>query len=130
MSRLSASNRGQVEPLAALVAVFAVCVGLSMYAFVATDALPEDERSLAAPTLEQVESSTNGSIRPSRMTTVVEQVGPSGAAVALTLETRGHTWHFGPQAPSNADQATTPASIRVKQGVVRTGTLTVEVWNV
>lgn len=130
MLHSSESNRAQVSPLAALVAVFAVCVGLSMYACVAVDTLPDDDQSLAAPTLEQVTDLTEGSLHPEEMPAVVDRVGAPGTQVALTLETTQQTWQYGPQAPPDADQATETVSIRVEQGIVRTGTLTVEVWDV
>lgn len=55
MSRSSTSDRGQTEPLAALVAVAVLAIAMGVYAAYVTDALPDgSERAVEEPTMNQV----------------------------------------------------------------------------
>lgn len=55
MSRWSTSERGQTEPLAALVAVAAMAIGLALYGGYLGDVLPgTSDREVADPTSERV----------------------------------------------------------------------------
>lgn len=128
MSR--SSDSGATEPLAALVAVFAVSVGLAVYAGVLDDAFGriDDERNWATPTGDTVEKrlSKAGVVDPERMGEALDAV-PTGyrGNVTVTADTR---WCVGPVPPSNPDTDTRTVSVRLGPGAVRRGTLTVRVW--
>ncbi|WP_256298776.1 DUF7285 family protein [Haloarchaeobius salinus] len=129
MSRWS-TRRAQVEPTAALVAVFAVAVGLTLYAG-ALDSLPvaEDSRRVAEPTLSRVhESLTETGVADPADLNEALAAGPDGYHVAVTLAADGERWRAGPAAPPTAATAARPVSVRVAPGVVVSGRLHVEVW--
>jgi len=130
MSRWS-TRRAQVEPTAALVAVFAVAVGLTLYAG-ALDSLPaaEDSRRVAEPTLSRVhESLTASGVADSADLSDTLAAGPDGYHVAVTLAADGERWRVGPAAPPTAATAARPVSVRIAAGVVVSGRLRVEVWS-
>lgn len=128
MSR--SSDRAQTEPLAALVAVVAVGLGLSFYAGVLDAELRESsERQLADSVSERVESTVAPSAvaRPSRIE-AGQAAGPAGHQTNVTLSVGMHRWRSGPAAPARADEATTRLAVRVGPSRVRTGVLRVRVW--
>lgn len=123
------SGRAQVEPLAALSAVFAVGLALSAYAGVLDATLPTADRNLAEPTVERVERVVCEArvADPSALADGLD-VGPDGYRVNLTLVAAGHRWHAGPPTPPTADSAESAVSVRVGPGRIRTGRLRAEVW--
>ncbi|WP_257298900.1 hypothetical protein [Haloarchaeobius sp. FL176] len=125
------TRRAQVEPTAALVAVFAVAVGLTLYAG-ALDSLPaaEDSRRVAEPTLSRVHESltASGVADPAELSDTLA-AGPDGYHVAVTLAADGERWRVGPAAPPTAATAARPVSVRIAAGVVVSGRLRVEVWS-
>jgi len=135
MSRSSA-HRGQVEPLAALVALVAVGAGLSLYAVALADA--RADRDGSDPTVETVADRTlervapAGVARPGR-TSELPSVAPSGYRLNATLTSGDDRWTVGPSAPAagspTASRATRPTSVRVAPGRVRAGTLRVVIWS-
>lgn len=67
LSTFTRAHRGQTEPLAALGAVFAVCVGITLFVGAYGAAIPEGtDRDLAEPTLERTVSDIGdgGAINP------------------------------------------------------------------
>lgn len=122
----SSSARGQTEPLAALVAVAAVGVGLSLYAGGLDDALAETpDREIAEPTLDRIEVTIapDGVVRPTLLEDGQEQ-GPAGHRLNLTLSTADHRWTAGPVPDNDSrDVAQRPVSVRVGPTDVRPGTL-------
>jgi hypothetical protein len=132
MSR--SSGRGQVEPTAALAGVFAVCVGISLYAGVATDAVPRGAPS-AGPggTARQAADAvadaarSSGSVVPERLSGALD-AGPSGHRVNATLRTADRRWTAGPTPPGGAAAARLRVTARVAPADVRPATLRVEVW--
>jgi hypothetical protein len=135
MSRWSDSenviDRAQVEPLAALVAVFAVGAALTAYAGVLDATIPSPDRNVAGPTVERVERAVGdetGVVTPSALTEGL-RAGPDGYALNLTLRWAGRTWHAGPTPPPTADAAEVATSIRVGPGQIRPGRLRAEVWS-
>lgn len=125
------SDRGQTEPLAALLAVAFVGIGLSLYAGVLEDALGEPpERDHAEPTLDRVERTVApaGVARPKRLGDALAN-GPDGYRLNVTLTTADRRWPTGP-APPNAtvDRATRQVSVAVGPGDVAPGELAVVVW--
>ncbi|WP_435335301.1 DUF7285 family protein [Haloarchaeobius sp. TZWWS8] len=128
--------RAQTEPTAALVAVFAVCVGLALYAGTLDTTLRDvgrgdDETRMAEPTLGRVyESLTDegGIASPTRLSET-DGAGPAGYSVAVTLSAGDERWRVGPASPGTASTAVRPVSVRLEPGVVVSGTLRVEVWS-
>jgi len=130
MSR-SPARRGQVEPLAAIAAVFAVGVGLAVYAGALDDHLPGSEpRDPAQSTLERVERAAEraGIVDPHRLPGATD-MAPAGYRVNATLRADGRRWHAGPAAPPSAGTATTRTSVRLAPGRIQPGRLTVRVWS-
>lgn len=122
-------GRAQTEPLAAIVAVFAVAVGLVTYSGLLSDTMPESERDLAPATLSEVRDAvgSNGVLFPSRLADGLE-AKPAGYRLNLTLSTESRAWHAGPPAPPDADSAAAVVSVRLAPGDVRPSRLRVEVW--
>ncbi|SDF16725.1 DUF7285 family protein [Halorientalis regularis] len=129
MSRSSA-RRGQVEPVAAIAAVFALGVGLTIYAGAVDDALPGTEpRNVAQPTLSAVEDAveTSGVIRPDRLSRV-QSAAPAGRRLNVTLTAGDRRWTRGASPPESAQRASARVSIALGSGRVQPGRLTVRVW--
>jgi len=128
MSR--SSGRAQTEPLVALVAVVAVCLGLGLYVGVLDAELaPSSERNVAASAIEPVEDALAPSAvaLPDRIDDG-QANGPGGYRTNVTLTTEDDRWRAGPPAPANADSARKRLGVRVDPTQVRTGTLRVRVW--
>lgn len=125
----SSARRGQVEPLAAIVAVFAVCAGLGLYAGALDGALPERDEASAHPALHRAERAVTdgGVVAPQRLPAASNAVGSSHRLNA-TLVTAEQRWTVGPTAPGTARNATARVSVRTAPGSVRPGRLTVRVW--
>lgn len=128
------SGEGQVEPTAALAAVFAVCVGLSLYAGVATDAVANGPGSAgpdatARQTADAVADAAraSGSVVPERLGGALD-AGPSGHRVNATLRTADRQWSAGPAPPERATSAGVRVTARVGPADVDPATLRVEVW--
>lgn len=133
MSRSSGRRpaaRGQVEPLAALVAVFAVGVALTAYTGVLDATLPTPDRNVAEPTLERATRAVAeaGVADPESLAAGL-RAGPDGYRVNLTLRAAGESWHAGPTPPASADVADRAVSVRLSPGRVRPGRLRAEVWS-
>ncbi|WP_135851650.1 DUF7285 family protein [Halorussus salinus] len=135
MSRWSDSDfphpeRAQVEPLAALAAVFAVGVALSAYAGLLGDVIPTPDRNLADPAVERAARaiSETGVADPQSLAAGL-RAGPAGYRVNLTLRTADESWQAGPTPPPSADAARRAVSVRVAPGSVRPGRLRAEVWS-
>lgn len=125
-------DRGQTEPLAAIVAVVAVCLALSFYAGVLDATLPgSPDRELAESASERVENAVapDGVAKPS-LVDAGQEAGPDGyrTNVTLTVDDEGH-WAAGPTAPHGADTATVRLGVKTSPATVQTGTLRVVVWS-
>lgn len=125
------SVRGQTEPLAALAAVFAVTIGLSLYAGVLDDALtgPPD-RNIADSTLDRIERTVapTGVAVPTRLDDAMEQA-PDGHRLNVTLAADGHVWSAGPVPPNaTVDRASARLAVEVTPTVVPPGELRVVTW--
>ena len=125
----SGRRRGQTEPLAALVALFAVCAGVSLYATALGGSIPTADRDLSAPTLDRVHDagSRAGVVHPRTLSTAVD-AGPDGRGVNATLSADGRRWSVGPTPPARADRASRTVSVRLGPGRIAPGRLTVRVW--
>lgn len=128
MSRSSAC-RGQVEPLAALVAVVAVGIGLSVYTGALGAALPANQDGTARPTAERVERAVtvDGVVDPDRLA-AGRAVVPADHEANVTLTAGTQEWHVGPRPPATARTSRLRVSVRTDPGVNRPGRLTVRVW--
>ncbi|MFC7177192.1 DUF7285 family protein [Halosegnis marinus] len=122
MSR--SSDRAQAEPLAALVAVAAVCLALSAYAGVVDDVLPREGPSPEAR-LDAVadDLAPAGVVPPARVDSIPL---PEGTNVSLAVGNR--SWTRGPTPPRVAASARRRVPVRVGPGRVVPGRLRVSVW--
>lgn len=126
MSR--SSDRAQVEPLPALVAVGAVCLGLSLYAGVLVDRLPPSPGPDADVALDVVHdhAAEDGVLDPDRLSTAPT---PDGRSRNVTLVVQDRRWTVGPSPTAGrGDRARQTASVRLGPGRVRPGRLRVVVW--
>lgn len=128
MSRSSAGS-GQTE-LSSLVAVFAVCAGLALYAGQLGGVLPSpDEPRTADVVADRVadEAARDGLVVPSRLDGAAGAV-PAGGRLNVTLAAADERWAVGPPAPDRARTAARRVGVRVDDGDVRAGRLRVAVW--
>jgi hypothetical protein len=124
------SDRGQAEPLAALAAVFAVSVGLALYAGGLDDAIPgQPESETPEAVLESVHRSLDvaGVTSPSRLENAVAAV-PDGWHANVTLSTAGEQYQRGPTPPVSAEHETRRVSVKTAPKHVDPGQLRVVVW--
>lgn len=128
MSR--SSDSGTTEPLAALVAVFAVSAGLALYAGTLDDTLTGvgGNRNVATPTADTVERriTTGGVVDPTRIADSLAAV-PSGYKGNVTLRAE-RRWSAGPTPPASADTDNRTVSVALGPATVRRGRLRVAVW--
>lgn len=122
------SARGQVEPLAALAAVFAVCVGLTVYAGAATDLLGGTDRDVAETVLDRTarEAGPAGFVTMEDLKNV--DPAPPGWQANVTLRTPRERTTLGPSPPDETQRARRQVAVRVGPGQLNPGTLVVEVW--
>lgn len=121
------SARGYVEPLAALAAVFALGVGLALYAGTLEDVGLADDRAVAETVVDSLtgEAETLGVLRPARL----EHASvPNGWSANLTLVSPAGRWTAGDIPPPDADRARRLVAVRLGPGTVRPGRLRVAVW--
>lgn len=123
------SGRGQTEPLAALVAVVAVCLALGLYAGVLDAELPgRSDRAVDEAALERVERTLapTGVVDPERVARA-PAAGPDGYDTNVTLVANGRRWTAGPPIPPEADAAAAAVSVRLGPGAIDPGHLEVRV---
>jgi hypothetical protein len=127
----SSARRGQVEPTAALAAVFGVVVGLGLYAGALGDVMPDrTDRALADPAVERVHDALTGeqtAADPNRLSAALA-AGPDRYRINVTLTVATERWSAGPTPPDATDAATRETGVRLAPGRVRAGVLRVEVW--
>lgn len=145
------TNRAQTEPLAALVAVVAIAVGIGIYGVYIADVLPgESDDAVEEPTIERVwdEISATG-VYPaadSPEQSISESALPRGKTVYVQITTANESarqitvgeaiYHEGatgtspgPNDPPEHGRAVTrPIPVRLAPGNVTGGTLRVVVW--
>jgi len=130
--------RGQAEPLAALVAVAAVGVGLSLYAGALDGAAPAPVDRTPETVLAAVHDAVapEGTALPERLERGLAAV-PDRRVANVTLSTGDRTWQAGPTPPGEASAAgrasgATAATRRVpveRPVGVDAGRLRVVVWS-
>jgi hypothetical protein len=137
-SAATTDARGQFEAVAALVAVAAVCTGLTLYTGALSGAVSQADRDLAEPTLREVADRVRqgGVVRPAQLEES-ELPAPDGYRVNVTVSATGvdRRWNAGPAPPADlgpgargVDVATGRTSVRVAPARVRSGRLRVVVW--
>lgn len=127
----SSSGRGQTEPIAALAAVFALGVGLSLYVGALDATLPRlsSDREMAPQAADRLEANASAvdAVEPP-LTTSVEAARPQGYRLNASLTTDSGFWSGGPPTPDAAECVDRRVSVRVAPGRVRPGLLEVCVW--
>ena len=129
--RHSSGRRGQVEPLAAIVAVATVGVAIGLYAGVLDGVVePDDERDTDAIAVDRVldRAEAIGVLEPERLDRALGALPPGWRANA-TLSVDGRRITVGP-APSDGETMTASrrVAVRTAPGVVRPGRLSITVW--
>lgn len=129
----SSSDKGQTEPLAALLAVFALGLGLSLYVGVLDSTLPllSSERDITPTAAERLvtESSSFGVLDPP-IAGPAAASRPTGYELNATVRADGAVWTGGPTRVESSDCTTRSVSVRTAPGRVRPGLLEVCVWPV
>lgn len=127
----SSSDSGQTEPLAALAAVFALGVGLTLYAGALDSTLPRlsSDREMSATAADRLtaEASSLGAVDPP-VSSAVSAARPTGHRLNATLQTADSKWHVGPPTPRDIECERRRVSVRVSSGRVRPGRLEVCAW--
>ena len=146
-------DRGGTEPLAALVSVAAICVALSVYAGVASVTLSESgdgTSQVDGAVIDSVWGSVNengvvdstldleGHLGPQtlprgyRTRVHITIVGDDGHLVTVAtalFDERGISVDSSLEAPPDVQTNTRPMPVRIRDGDIRPGRLTVEVWD-
>lgn len=131
------SERAQASPTAALVAVAAVGLGLSLYASVLAGVAPVPERAVAGPTLDRVaEIVAPADVATPERLERAANAGPDGYQLRVSLHLDDRRWVAGPTTPSPAGSsggsqiqtASRPIAVRTGTGTVLAGRLRVVVW--
>lgn len=130
---LFSSDRGQTEPLAALVAVFALGLGLSLYVGVLDSTLPllSGGHKITPTAADRLvtEGSSFGVIDPP-ITGSVAAARPTGYHLNGTVGTEESVWTGGPPRIDAADCVVRSVRVRTAPGRIRRGILEVCVWPV
>lgn len=123
------SRRGQVEPIAAIAAVFAIAVGFALYAGVASEVAPEREGTDAEATMHRLEArALSDGILSAPPAINASALSRPGEAVNVTVETEAGSWAAGPEPPGETEVARRPVTVRVDAGRQVPGWLRLEVW--
>lgn len=131
----SSSDRGQVEPLAALAAVFALGAGLALYAGALDATVPSltpDRDPAPAAADRVVDASTSAGVVEPPIERAAATARPTGRELNATLRATGwdEEWRHGPPVPETVDVdcARREVGVRVAPGDVRPGRMGVCVW--
>jgi len=129
------TRRGQTTPVVALVALFAVCAGVSLYATALDGVAPTGTgtgTTLAEPTLERVYDAVadGGVVSPVGLHRA-ERVAPDGHRVAVAVVTDDGRWTTGRRPPAGSegvDTADRTVAVSTADSGVVWGRLRVWVW--
>jgi len=130
MSRWSA-RRAQVEPVAAVVAVLALCLALAAYGSVSAGVLPGRAASAPAGQVldDAVDAATPAGSVVASPSALSGAVAPAGYETRVRLTSGSRSWTAGADSPPPAAaSASRRVPVRVAPGEVAPGRLTVEVW--
>lgn len=151
MIDVARSQRGQTEPIAALVAITMVCLAISLYTGIHTDALSrlDSDRDASRATGDRVWTDVTDSgivYEDLRISEAIRNDSlPQGYTVAVSITVVGRDGGnrtlaratFGPDGrmsdqpvspPDRARRYERPVSVQRAPGTVRPGTLAVVVW--
>lgn len=123
-------ERAQTDPIAALAAVFAVCVGVTAFLGVHTAAAPDrTDRDVAGPAAERaVEvASEDGVVVPERIDGNLD-VAPAGFGRNVSVVVGPDRWSTGSVPPATADRASRTVTVEIAPGRIEAGRLVVRVW--
>lgn len=122
-------RRGQTEPIAAIVAVLAIGVGIAMYAGVAADRSPAPESTDAEATMATLtaELAADG-VLDADASLAPEQFTRPGEAARIELSYRNTSEFYGGSPPPDATVARRPVTVQIGPGEQVAGELTVWVW--
>jgi hypothetical protein len=123
-------TRGQLSPTAALVAVAAIGMTMSLYATVFAGVVPVPDRTIAEPTLDRVQTVvvSAGVADPKRLAPAVDSA-PEGYQLHVFLRVGDQRWTAGPSPPTEgAETASRAVAVRTGPGTVVSGRLRVVVW--
>lgn len=127
----SSSGRAQTEPITALAAVFALGIGLSLYAGVLDTTLPQlrTDREMAPHAADRLEAEVSafGAVQPPLEGTI-EPARPTGYRLNATVRSKAGRWPGGPPRPSDAECVDREVTVRLSPARVRPGVLEVCVW--
>jgi len=142
-SVVTTAGRGQTEPLAALVAVFAVCLAVSVYAGFLTGLSGADDRELAASTGERVwdQLADNGVYHANEEIELGPEALPAGRNVSVNVTSTADDGHRETVGEAQFDESGTavepvatggevfrrPVAVKHGEGELRPGVLTVVV---
>ncbi|WP_182013141.1 DUF7285 family protein [Haloquadratum walsbyi] len=128
--------RAQTSPIVALIALFAVCVGVSLYATTLTDIFQSSsDRELAGPTADRIIDihAPGGVLDPTNVTvapTSASMSVPRGYQANISIYTDSDEWQYGPHPPvdnTHTDSVTRSVGVAVDSGV-DWGIIIVRVW--
>lgn len=124
-------DSAQVEPLAALAAVFALTVGLGLYVHALGGTVSTGPRPLAPTALDAVASAASdptGVIDPARLD-VARGAAPADHDLNATVTTGDGYWAVGPPIPPGVpDRARRRVAVASRRNRTVTGRLRVVVW--
>lgn len=123
-------RRAQTEPIAALVAVLAIAIGLGIYAGVAADHRTEEDGTDAEATMQRVSATVlNDGVfaDPGDRSLDPERFARPGERVRIEIRWEGSRWTIGRRAPPGTDAAWRPVTVQTADRQVP-GRLTVRVW--
>ena len=127
----SSSARGQTEPIAALIAVFALGIGLSLYVGVLDSTLSSftDDREIGPTAADRflAEAESFGVVEPP-IAEAATAASPDGYRLNATVRTSEGNWAGGPPRAEHRACADRSISVRAAPGTVRSGRLEVCVW--
>lgn len=119
-------GRAQVEPLAALVALFAVCGAVSVYAGTLDARLGTHDHPPVEEALDRTrERLWNDTAADSGR---LVAVSPDGYRLNATLTAGERRWTAGQAPPADAARASEPVAVRLGPARVAAGRLRVVVW--
>lgn len=128
------SDSAQTEPVAALIALAAVCLGVTLYAGALDTAAQKSPqtRDIAGTTLDRVHRTiaTAGIVdRIGAVGVTATGIGaPPGWQINATLRSGPIEWQYGSTPPPSADRATRRVAVDHGNGSIRSGQLRVVVW--
>ncbi len=127
----SSSARGQTEPIAALIAVFALGIGLSLYVGVLDSTLSSftDDREIGPTAADRflAEAESFGVVEPP-IAEAATAASPDGYRLNATVRTSERNWAGGPPRAEHRACADRSISVRAAPGTVHSGRLEVCVW--